>query len=361
MLKILIICHDAGGANILASLVNKYRSNFDWKIFVCGPARKIFIDNKINSYLVPRNINESDVKFIIKSYHPNLILTGTGEGGGFLEFKFIRIAKNYQIPTASFIDNWTRFCERFGYPRKKWEKNLPDFIFVSDKWAYRIALKNGLPRNKLRTMENPYFEEAIKEANRSKKNNSKKISDGFVNILYVSNPLYESALKYHGNPYKWGYTEYEVVDDLLNIILLLQSSKCLLRMKIRLHPAEKNDKFSSLFNKKEVKGIINYILLSNPRGDSLVKDCLWADIVIGNETMALVVAMLVGKKAISYMPGEDARSILPQKEITKIKSFDELLYEIESFKRDKKARKLRQPFVCYDEFLKFMKEQFACH
>ena len=60
---------------------------------------------------------------------------------------------------------------------------------------------------------------------------------------------------------------------------------------------------------------------------------MWSDIVIGSETMALVIALIIGKKVISYIPIESGKTAahLPQKKIIRINNKEKLIAELESF------------------------------
>jgi hypothetical protein len=88
-------------------------------------------------------------------------------------------------------------------------------------------------------------------------------------------------------------------------------------VRIRLHPAEKDDKYDGLL--KAASGI--YV---SDRKKTLVDDCLESEIVLSIESMALIVALMVGRNAISYIPcgGE---CLLPHKEIIRVTSFEGLL------------------------------------
>jgi len=345
MIKILVVSRDAGGANILASLIKKYRHTFNWITCVSGPAKKIFLKEKINSYAIAIHLKDTDFDSILKSLKPNLVLTGTGWGSDF-EINFIKTAKKNKIKTASFLDHWSDYRQRFGYPGN-WTINLPDFIFVGDEWAYGVALRNKFPKNILIQVENPYIEEFIEQAQRIKrqndfdKNNKKK-------ILYMSAPVYGHALRCHNDPYHWGFTEYEVIKDLLNI-MKSEERGTLLELKISLHPAEKINKYSKLLKNKNYMGIRKVISVSNPASNPFIKDCIWADLIIGcDSTMALVIASKFGKKTVSYSPNAKRPCTLPQKEIKKIYSIEGLAKQIKVLKtnqnaiRRKKERKVKR-------------------
>lgn len=325
MIKIFVVCHDAGGSNILSSLIKKYRRNFEWIICISGPARNIFLTENIKANAVPAGLGRNRIDNLLDLAHPDFLLTGTSWGSDF-ETNFIKPAKRLKIKTASFLEHWGAYRERFGYPQKNWHENLPDFIFVGDKWAYKITLENGFSKDMLMQVENPYFEKIIKEIKSLKCNNAKNNLSNKNRILYLSEPICHHAVKQYNNPYHWGFTEYEVLKDLLKIIES-RDKNLFLELKIRLHPSEKTNKYSTLIN-KEFRTVKKSIILSDPKNNSLINDCMQADIVIGSGTMALFIALLVGRKAICYMPVKKQAYSMPQKEIKKIFSFSGLKEEL---------------------------------
>jgi hypothetical protein len=277
-LKILLVCHDAGGANILFSLVEKYQSNFDWRLVCAGPAKVIFSPLKTLKNFQPGNSQR--IERTLNSFKPDLILTGTS-GKSNLEKIFIKIAKKNNFKTASFLDHWCNYLDRFGNYHS-WKKNLPDFILVGDQWAYKLALKNNFSPEILLKVENPYFEKAIKVGQKlayRKKINPKK----YPRILYLSEPNNSTQVK---------------------LLKKLRSHFFLLR--IRPHPSES-------FSKR-----------------SLFQDCLWADIVIGHRTMALFIASLMKKKVISYQPNLLSSLIFPSNSIKTTSSIENLLKLIQN-------------------------------
>jgi len=274
--KILVVSHDAGGANILFSLIQKYQSNFEWKLSIAGPAKTIFSPLKISKTVEQRTLQQ--VKQIISSFKPDLVLTGTS-GKSNLERNFIKIANENNFKTASFLDHWCNYPSRFGDSRL-WKKNLPDFILVGDQWAYKIALKNGFPKNILIPIENPYFGKAIQLG---EKLNYKKGSrmEKYSRILVLSEP--NSNIQ-------------------IETLRILRSHFPLLR--VRPHPSESISK------------------------KSLFQDCSWADIVIGCRTMALFIAFLMKKKTISYQSNPTSFSIFPLCSIKEVNLVSSLIKHI---------------------------------
>ena len=78
-----------------------------------------------------------------------------------------------------------------------------------------------------------------------------------------------------------------------------------------MHPTEKINKY------KWLKTIDNKIKIS--KNSSLMQDIIKADIVIGRQTMALVVALKAGKKVFSCIPDNEKRCVIPYKGIVELR------------------------------------------
>jgi hypothetical protein len=86
------------------------------------------------------------------------------------------------------------------------------------------------------------------------------------------------------------------------------------RLVVRLHPAEPRGKYDDLFAR--VGPAIDVRVSERA---TLLEDIAAVPIVIGIESMALVIAVLCGKKAISVFPDARGRCSLPFPEIVKLK------------------------------------------
>tara|TARA_Y100000389_G_C17286197_1_gene425570 strand:+ start:383 stop:727 length:345 start_codon:yes stop_codon:yes gene_type:complete len=112
-MSILVVSHDAGGAEILSCWIKHLK--IKEKIIYClkGPAISIFKKN-IGSF---ENLNEKDInKIKIKK-----IITGTSWDSD-IEKKIILYGKKNKIFTCSFLDHWNNYLERFTLKKKKFSQ-----------------------------------------------------------------------------------------------------------------------------------------------------------------------------------------------------------------------------------------------
>lgn len=125
--KIVIACHDAGGADLISSWL-LYQKIPKIKFILKGPAKKIFRD-RLGKFKKEKIAN-------IKNY--NLLITGTSYSNS-LEIKSIKQAKKNNVFSISFLDHWVNYKKRFIRKRKTY---YPNEIIVLDKAALKIARKS---------------------------------------------------------------------------------------------------------------------------------------------------------------------------------------------------------------------------
>jgi hypothetical protein len=288
--RVAIVCHDAGGAEILSSWLRRYK--YSSCVVVSGPAEKIFKNKCPNSEYVKL---EDALK---KS---SWVLTGTGWQSNF-ELKAISMARDLGIKTIAFLDHWVNYLERFN---QNGNIVLPDELWVGDLEAERIAI-NLFDKIPILLKPNPYFEDILEEISAAQhiKTNTKN-----VKVLYVCEPIADHALKQHGDFMFRGYTEQDALRYFLKNISALRHPIDL--VNIRPHPSEQKDKY--IWVKSETE--LNIQIGGNK---TLIEEIIESDIVVGCESMAMVVALLSKKRVISAIPPGGRSCQLPHNDIEKL-------------------------------------------
>ncbi len=287
MEHVAIVSHDAGGAEILSSWLR--RNNCFASVVVSGPAKNIFQRKcpKADFLKLDEALNKS-----------SWVLCGTGWQSSY-ERQAIMQARDRNLKTVTFLDHWVNYRERF-------EENgyivLPDEIWVGDTEAERIA-KELFDQTPVLLKANPYFEDLLEEiANIQKvKSVNKKYS-----VLYVCEPIAEHALSQHGNERHWGYTEHDALRFFLdNFSSLGQPLESII---IRPHPSEFKDKYKWVQSLKKLP-----IKFGGEK--TLIEETLESDIVVGCESMAMVIGLLAKKRVISSIPTGGRPCQLPHLDI----------------------------------------------
>ena len=281
-----IISHDAGGAEILSSFVRQNKQEYNF--ILDGPAVSIF-KRKLGNILI------HPMESIIDS---DSILCGSSWGSD-LEIDAIRYARSVNKITTVFLDHWVNYKERFT---RNGVTLLPDKILVGDAYAKDIA-KIIFPDIEVNLIANPYFQDIHNEY-KILKDKHEHISAG-LSILYVCEPIREHALKQHGNERYWGYTEEDALNYFLANINLFGED--ITNITIKLHPSEKQGKYDWLINKFNLPISIDQ--------SNLIESVANSDIVVGCESMAMVVALIAEKKVISSIPKNGRKCVLPHSNI----------------------------------------------
>lgn len=284
----LIVSHDAGGAELISCWI-KYNKKKNFLFCLDGPAKKIFKKN-IGHY---KNILFKN----IKNYKFEKIITGTSWDSD-IEKKAIIFGKNKKIYTISYLDNWNNYLERFTFKEKL---ILPNEINVVDKYAYNLA-KKKFKNIKIKKKINFYQKNLLNKFKFKKaKNNSK------IKILYLSEPIFDHGKKQYGNGMYWGYDEFVLLEKFFNNVSKLTKKKFVILF--RHHPSEKKEKYTNLL--KKYSKIFN---LQISKKINLLDDITRSDIVVGNQSMAMAMAVAVNKMTFSILPNLKHK-VLPHKKI----------------------------------------------
>jgi hypothetical protein len=285
MNRVAIVSHDAGGAEILSSWL--LRSVDLCSVVLDGPAVGIF--NRKCFDVERLTLTEAIEKC-------DWVLCGTGWSSD-LERQAIKLGKQQGKKTVAFLDHWVNYRERFE--ETDGSVTYPDEIWVGDKQAQQIA-KEAFPTIPIKLHINPYFDDLDNELKKIKTNKS---TTNKVSILYVCEPIRKSV-----------YTEEDALKYFLENIEFLHSD--VLNVTIRPHPSESFDKYQWTKNCAPVPINVGGV-------KSLLHETVDADVVVGCETMAMVVALHVGKRVISCIPPRGGICKLPHSGIEHLQNLVE--------------------------------------
>lgn len=290
--KTAIVCHDAGGAELVSNYVKNNKGKYFYVL--SGPAIKIFKKNISNKIKII-DLAEAEKK-------TKRLLCGTSFVSKLERKAIIKFKK--KKTTTVFFDHWTHYKKRLIYKKKI---ILPETIWVADKYAFSLC-KSNFPKTKIVLKKNFYIEN-IKNEIKYKKYKNIITTKKYNNILYVSEPISEFKNKIKNFNYK-NSLEYKTFKFFINNIEILKMNK--LKIIFRIYPLEKISKYKWLF------GLGLNIEFSKKK--SLISDILQSKIVVGRQTMALVVALAAKKKVISCIPPNEQRCCLPYKGIKELRN-----------------------------------------
>jgi hypothetical protein len=282
-----IVCHDAGGAEILSSYVRRNRPQCAFVL--AGPARTIF-ERKLGSV--------ESVELQIALEAASEVLCGTSWQSD-LEFNAIRTARTLNKRSVAFIDHWVNYRDRF---LRNGEYCVPDEIWTGDKHALDLAQRE-FSGTMVRYVESPYLLD-IKEALTQCKRSLSADTAG-RRVLYVGEPIAEHAELRFGDRLHWGYTEEQALAYFLDNASLLGE---IAEIVLRPHPAEALGKYAHIAELSHLPITI--------RGDrALAQEVVDCDVVVGCNSMAMVVGVLGGRRVICAIPPGGRGFALPHDEI----------------------------------------------
>ena len=281
-----IVAHDAGGAEVLSSYVR--RRALRCRFALGGPARSVF-RRKLGDY---ENLSVQDA-----IQGSDGLLCGTSWQSD-LELSAIDFARVAGKPSVAWLDHWISYRERFTRSGKL---HLPDSLWVGDEIALKIACRL-LPSLPVRLVDNPYLTDMKAELDAAQP--VYPSVPGKLTILYICEPLSETALRQFGNAMHYGYTEQQAMRYFLDNLDALGAPVG--SIVIRPHPAEAAGKYQKLVSRYALP-------LAFSGGHPLSAEVVSADCVVGCSSMAMVVALSAGKRVISCIPpgGEPCPLPLP--------------------------------------------------
>jgi hypothetical protein len=288
---IAIVAHDAGGAELLANFIkrNDLRGGY---FAVEGPAVSVF----------RRVLGEFQVDALEDVLQRSgWILTGSSWQSD-LEWRALRLARTHGKRSVTFLDHWLNYKDRFV---RMGEECLPDALWVADRYALQIA-EREFPGTAIENVGNPYLESIAERANRQ----TKVFKTGQAQrVLIVTEPVSVHALKQYGDAMHYGYTEFEAVELMLARLPQFLGGSTLERIVVRPHPSEPLHKYQYLIENSEGLPVV-----VRKDGD-LLDEVLESSIVVGCETMALIVALAAGRRAVSCIPAAGRPCALPHENL----------------------------------------------
>jgi hypothetical protein len=218
-----------------------------------------------------------------------------------LEWRAIVSAKAVNKHTTTFLDHWGNYRERFI---RQGVECLPNTIWVGDKTAEGLA-RSTFPETAIQLVPNPYFEDIRAALSKLERTVQRGVKNG-LRVLFVCEPVSEHALKEYGDERHWGYTEFDALRYFFFKREVLE--KPLAALVIRPHPSEEKGKYDRIANEFGAVASIG-------GRQTLLQEIVESDVVVGCASMAMVIALIVGRRVICAIPPGGHTCGLPQPEI----------------------------------------------
>ena len=267
-----IVAHDAGGAELIAHLVLNDSHNFIFSLK--GPAIKVF--ERVLGEV--ENVSLEDLVI-----NADTLLSGTSWESSF-ENTAIQLFRRNNKYIIAFLDHYVNYRERFIHNNFS---ELPDELWVTDEFALKKALEFS-GEIKVEVVGNPYLDYQVRSY--FSKTESMPERDG-IEVLYLFEPITKHVTDRAKEDF--GYDEFTAFNYFLENL-----DNCLLRaarITLRPHPSESNLKYADLTQTE-------HPIITITSNVDILDDLIHTDVVVGCETMGLVLAAAVGKKVFSSIP-----------------------------------------------------------
>lgn len=301
-MTIAVVSHDAGSSEILCALIREYFDFAKWHIFAVVQSPMGRLCERYNLPFTPIG----DAQQQLQSINPNILLFGTGWQEK-IERPYVRFCKEHAVPTVAFLDHWSNYRERFGFPDGGWEENLGDFTAVTDQKALSLAESFNLPHPV--GFKNFYLRDTIAQA-RQKETHSNN------NLLFLSEPTDAVALRTYGDENYWGFTQYSALKDIFDNFDQFGCEG----LTIRLHPSDNGAGY------QKIVAVFPHIRvhINEASACELTDQLLNAKMIIGFDTMALYIAALLGRPVLSYLPSKNRAFLLPLPSDRQVRSLSKI-------------------------------------
>lgn len=277
-----VVCHDAGGANQVVAMLDKFGWRPTW-VVVDGPAALIW--KQSFSDISP----ESDF-FWLKLAHA--VITGTGWASQ-LEYFARSEARQCGCHSIAVLDHWVNYRERFF---RNDQEILPDEIWVVDSYAENMAREN-FPATPVILQPDCYAEREVAHV--------APVTDGTPDVLlYLLEPIRSN----------WGKDElgeFQALRYFLERLPRLGLPNGT-EIHLRLHPSEAPEKYDAFLN---VNGDFPVRMALGSLAQGL-SNCRW---VAGCQTYALTLALRTGRVVFGSLPPQAPASLLPHQGIIHIR------------------------------------------
>ncbi len=265
---IIFVTGQYAGAQYIYPLIKKWQSESgnhpEYKIVATGTSVNFWQQCHVG-YVNIEDENSDSVEHYLDIVKPRLIVL-SASGSEELEHLFILSAKCKGIRTASFIDTWTNYKNRFIYNNKDL---YPDTIFSIDDKCTAEMIEDGIPSELIQEIGQPYLEDICQN-----------IPPLGSKILLPMQPIKKTRNN------SLGYDENDFLQLSLEAVNMSGNSE---QIQITSHPSD----ILNISNQESIK-------VSTGRG---IKDVKNAHTVIGLFSMQMIIGYLWGRKVASVQPG----------------------------------------------------------
>lgn len=293
--KILFFSCEPGGAEVLIPVIRLVQAQPHWEAIVLGYGHALARFAKKG--IACREIEPAPMEdfSLLDHYAPDLLITSaTSLPGVDMSEKYLwRQAKQREIPSLAFLDQWQNYAVRFS--GKQDHERLayqPDWINCLNETGSEEMIREGFDEGRLVAFGHPYLSSLkhdLPALDVARLRAGLHISAGGKVALFVSEPLRE----HYGDTR--GYDQYQALDYFLSSLARASEPPKIL---VKLHPKDDCAMFQDLAKKFQS-------LSPQFIGNELSSlECLAvSDFIFGMSSIMLIEAYVLEKMVVSLQPG----------------------------------------------------------
>ena len=292
--KVLVVAHDAGGAEVLSHFI-KSELDLEYLTFLLsGPAVNIFNKN-LGKFNIANNLG-------MALRRSQTLLTATSWESD-IEYAAINLANKNQIENYAMLDHWVNYKHRFI--RNNIE-TLPSNIIVLDGHAKSLAKKEW-PNQNVIEIPNYYLNDQLYRYTQKIGAKSGRVDDNTILYLWDPSLKHKERLKLENEvaDHSEFYDEKDAFSLFLSKITSIPGDPS--KIRVRFHPSMTKDDKEKACSYIGIKFEIS--------AAELTDDLLECTSVVGCNSMAMAIALKVGKKVFSSLPNSNYPILIPFKAI----------------------------------------------
>ena len=231
--RLLIFANDPAGANVTMAYAKLFKSNYRQILAYCTKTSKVIYQDHIPECI-------ANIKNLYFEQNDTIITGSSGIDSSF-ELNIIKKAHQSNVKkTIMIVDSTSNFLMRFKIDNKLIEKKyMPNEIWIFEKY---FKSNISFIDKRLYFKEN-YYVSYIKQLF---KNNPPVTTNKFINKYKYNYITILSEYVYELYRLKYGFTEYEVVELILEYINKYNKN---IPIYLKLHPKEHKNKYNILLRK----------------------------------------------------------------------------------------------------------------
>lgn len=290
---ILFHATEAGGARELIPVITQAgKASIPHTVFCSAVTKPLFTRAGISA-TEPTFSTIQDIETYLETQNIHAVIVGT-TGTTKLDKLCTAAARNKQIKSIAVLDEWYNYALRFQDEHGNLGTYLPDHIACQDELSKQLAIKEGLPEERLVITGSPALADVKLQLDQLRKNPPplpEHWKGAMHKVLFLSEPLQNAYGKTEGSSGTHGkflgFNENNVRQDIASLCTKLDTV-----VLEKLHPSEDI--------KEAPKHAKHWIVIA---GAESLYPLLWhADVIIGMCSKTLLESVMLGKHPISYQP-----------------------------------------------------------